>query len=654
MSYAFAKEIISKHRHPQGWVDVEFADGVSEHLIQQVLVNLPIWEIYRSMGMPVLKRHMHEFKVFSKSVCQSILSEVYGDIYLDLDERGLDEFTWRLWHCINYLDDFGTMELAEHHCGISIVDLVEIVQDPVIKPIISVDLDNKYGTNVIEQTISDAKEKLCKALGTRGLLKNEALLHWQQADILNANQLQQVLIALGLRTEVNDKVIPRPVKGSVVSGMQNIVDLAIESQAGRKAAIMNHKAIQTSQYWGRKMHLITAELLRAYMPDCGAHKTIRRTIRASFAKNYVGKFIILDDGSIIPLTSRNIKSFIDHEVNMITPGGCRHTDGVCMVCGGLLLRNLSVRGISEEYPKFLQGFEFKNSNGINIGINSASEVVSQVSQMILSTKHLIKTLSQLYVIPTQATDFLVRKEDGIHLTPEFKNVKEPWSVGILFDDFYGTQSDLLELTEDAALPEDRFSSISSILVKDPSGIMSEFPLIVDGQKPFLTMEFLLYMKEKYIDLVVDENVLWIPMQDIPTIPIFRAAIVNDSTYAYVLSVIKFLESNGLSKYKSFGQALDHFCDLVWSKVPKTNILHLEMILKAHMITDKDRWDIPIVEDLDHVIFGNTPDIIHNRTYSGQFSYEEHKKRFADPTMYTVSRVVGAFDRNYGLSYDWIR
>lgn len=654
MTYEMAKRIVERDRNPQGWVDVDFVDGVRDHLVQQVVIHLPIWEIYRKLGIPVRQAHFFDFKSFSKSVWQHLLTMVYTEYYLTAPDTELDTFAQYIWEATNYIDEFGTTELAEHQCSISIIDLAEIIDDPVVKTIIDgVNLDTRFGTNLVEQSITSARDKLCKVLSTRGAVKNQALLYWQQAGLLNPNQLQQSLLALGLRTEINDRVIQRPVYGSAASGMRDIVDMAIEQQAGRKAASMNHEAIQTSQYWGRKAHILVSTLRKTYYTDCGAHKTIVQHISASNAKNYIGKFIRQNDGSFVPLTHRNICQFVDSNVDMVTVGGCRHTDGVCAVCGGLLLRNISVSGFTVKYPKFLCGFDYDESDGINIGINSAAETVSQISQMILSTKHLIRTLSQVYVVPNEALHLFVRTAHGINLTPQFRKSGN-WKLGVYTEDMYGAQTDLLELTEETTISEERFSSISSLLVKDAEGIISEVPLVVEGQKPFFSMEFLLYMKDHYTELELDDNVLWIPMEGIPDLPVLRAAIVNDSTYAYVLSIIKFLESKILSNYTSFDKALNHFAELVWSKVPKVNIMHLEIMLRAHMVGGVDDWDIPVVDDLNRVTFASSKDVIHNRNYSGQFSFEEHKRRFADPKMYLIPRSQGVFDRNYGICGDWKR
>ena len=629
MNYSTAKNIISRVRHPVGWVTVEFDDGPEDMPIQLVILHLPVWEIYRKLNYPVCKRHiLHDIESFSKASFITMLTNIYLEICMDVPQERMDEFVWALWETINDIDDFGTIELAEHHCSLSLVDLVEIVTDPKLHDIINVDIDPKFGTDVIEHKMTDARNRLCTFLGTRGALQNEALLPYQQAAILNINQIPQVLIAFGLRTEPNDIVIPRPVFGSAISGMRDITDLSIEQQGSRKSAIMNHEAIKASQYWGRKEQLLTCDIAKIYLEDCGSQLTIIVPITATNCRNFVGKFAQLSDGSLELLTKVTVKKYIDTTINIRSVTCCRHRDGVCQVCAGMVTKNISP--------------------GINIGINGASTLVAKVSQMILSTKHLIKTLSQIYQLPVGSKEIFERKEDGIHLFDRVRKQPDQWYMGIYFADLYGSQSDLLEIQDDMSVPEERFSNIKGILIKQADGVMSEIDLTVDDQSPFLTIQFMMYMKDRYKDLDPAEDILWVPMQGMPRLPIFRTSIINDSMFGYVKSVIKFLECGMLCKHKSCSTALMHFSDLVWSKVPNINILHLEIIIRAHMITSNVDWDIPIITDTEKVIFGRTVDIIQNRTYSAFCSLQGHRKQFALPSTYVVPRSQGTFDENFDL------
>lgn len=628
MTREFALRVIQHNRTPQGYVTVEFEDGLKDLPIQLVVLHCPVWEIFRHFGIPVTTSHIsHKVSPMNKKSFMKMVSSTYSAIFpMAKTYEDIQELKDAIWEVLNFYDDLGSTELNEYNCSISLIDLVKLVSQPKVKEIIDVDLDPAKGTKYIESTMANATEKLIKLLSTRGELEENILLDYMECSLLNANQIPQVLIAFGLRTEVNDTVIKLPVTGSSLSGMKNIMEMAVEHQAARKAVYYSHTAIRTSQYFGRKQHLNACIIAKVYDDDCGTTETLPVDITPSNYKNYISKIIRTSDGDVA-LVNENIKNYVDTTVNMYSPITCRHTDGVCAKCFGLLSKNL---------PK-----------GMNIGINAASQMVSQVSQKILSTKHFIKTKSQVYIIPTGANTYLERINSGIALKKMYLKAPSEWYMGFSFKDIKGSITDLHHITEEYSVPEERYSDIQSMFICTPDGAINEHGLVVDGQSPFLTNEFLLYMKEKYNDLKIEDEVIWIPMKDINQIPIFRTTISNDSMMAYVQTVSYFLENGRLAKYHNAADALRDFSDIIYSQVD-VNIVYIETILKAHLITSSDNYSVPIVTDYTNVLFDNTVDIIANRTISCEYALQGLKKFLSTPGTYCVRKDTSVFDRFFGI------
>ena len=97
MSHEFMLKIINKHRFPKGYVTVEFGDGNKDLPIQQVILHLPIWEIYRKFGIVVESCHIHHpVGPVSKKSFVKMLSNVYLDLFtLDIDRKGIQELKCR-------------------------------------------------------------------------------------------------------------------------------------------------------------------------------------------------------------------------------------------------------------------------------------------------------------------------------------------------------------------------------------------------------------------------------------------------------------------------------------------------------------------------------------------------------------------------------
>lgn len=627
MSHEFMLKIINKHRFPKGYVTVEFGDGNKDLPIQQVILHLPIWEIYRKFGIVVESCHIHHpVGPVSKKSFVKMLSNVYLDLFtLDIDRKGIQELKTYLWLAANYYDDFGTNELNEYHCSVSLPELARLVDQEKVKKIIDVDLDASKGTKYIESTLANATEDLIKVLSDRNALKDNVLLEYQQAGILNRNQLPQVLIAFGLRTEINDMVIKKPVTGSSLSGMKDITELGVEQQAARKAVYYSHTAIQTSQYWGRKQQLLACVIKNLYKGFCGTCNTIEYPITSVTASNCIGKNI-LDNGQVVTLLPNNIDKYIDTTVHMFSPITCKHRDGACELCYGILHKNLP--------------------EGTNLGINAASQTVSGVSQMILSTKHFIKTKSKVYEIPLIASKFIERGTNGIYFKQDLYKDKD-WYAGFYFKDIRGTLTDVNHMEDDLPIPEERFSEIVIMYIKDPDGNIIPLELTVENQSPYFTLQFLLWMKQKYSEINSDEAMFWVPMNGCKHIPIFRTTIANDSMMGFVMKVTKFLENGVLTKYKDASQALQAFSTLIYDKV-SVNIVQLEVLLKAHLVTGQSDFSIPVVEDPKNVMFDKTVNIVQNRSLSSMLALQGLKKQLASPYIYTQVRDNNPFDPFFGL------
>lgn len=615
-------------------VTVEFADGNERMHIRHVLIHLPVWEIYRRFGFGITKdKIIHKLGPVSKASFIQLMNTCYMDIFQSII-AGTEELENKqeirdkhqelkdaIWKACGYYNEFGLHEICEYNGTISLVELSRFALQEEIAPILHPNLDETKGTAYIEKQIAYATEDLIKAITTKEL-KHNPLKVFQQAGVINKNQLPQTMIAFGLRTEINDKIIAKPVTGSSLTGFKNVLELGIEQQAARKTEYYSRTAIRKSQYCNRTQQLCASAIQRIYDKPCGTHNTLPYRIDATNYYSCIGKNI-LENGKIVTLMPENVEKYIDKTVNMFSALTCRHTDGVCTRCFGILHYAL---------PK-----------DIGIGLNAASQVISDVGQKILSTKHFIKTLSQEYVLPSFAANFLGQSKSlGIYLKPDIFESDKNFYIGLYFKDLRGSLADLHHINTGMMMPEERYSEIPLMYLKDRNGNVIPLELATEDQAPYLTMQFLLYMKSRYDDIVIDESMFWVPMDRIKHIPILKTTIINDSMMGYVSKVINFLEHKGLTKYKSASAALQQLTSIVYSKV-NTNIVNLEVLLKAHLVTGPDNYSIPVVTDPNQVLFKTTIDINKSRTLSGLLAFQGLKSQLINPNIYTQPRDTGQFD-----------
>lgn len=605
---------------------LELSDSEVTLPIRHAIVHLIFWRNYHAFGVPIRKDHI----VFTNGICSvNIISKFQSMAYRELDDLFPDrenEICLRLFTTINEYNHFIMRHLTQWHSGMDIFSLSKMVTDPKVKKIIDFEIKPEFGTDVIEKMISSANKEFCELISTPGALEHNPLLPYMESDLLNLNQIMQVYVSLGVRTDINDMIVLYPIQSSVMEGMQNIKEYVIESLASKKSHFYNFVAVRDSQYFSRKQHLLTSAIERIYPGNCGTDVTVAFKVTTQNYKYLVGKYIKNDDGTETILTDENLPSYIDKTVHMFSPGTCRYTDGYCEHCGGLMAKYL---------PKEL-----------NVGILSATIVVKDITQLILSAKHFVKTSSIIYKVPQEGLAYFTRKNNEIFWKKDLQKELDKITLGFLLRDVCPLH-DLSLLTEDTEINEEKFSHPSYMVIRKEGMDDIEIPLMTDKTTPHLSAEMLLHMKNNLSNITQDESMKWVPLKGINgSLPIFRSIVANNSMMAFMKSAQTFLQT-GIDRYTSYSKALADFTDIVYSKVG-VHIIHIETMMKAYMVSSQLNYDVPVVTDPENVIFQTNPRIVKNRTVSGELAFQCLLQYLAYPGTFVIPRSQGVFDPFFAI------
>lgn len=632
MSYETTLKLINLDRNVSGVCKVEFADGSVTMPVRPMMLQLPIWEIYRKLGKPVKQKQLFfTGPPFNEEVYSKVLHQVYTECFeAEFGEEYFSDLKDGLWYTINNLDDFGNHELGEYVCGLSILDLATIRQHPKIKEIADVDIREELGVMHIKSVLAKGEKDLYRALGTENFIEDNALYPFISVKALKSSQLFQVMATYGLRTEINDRVIKRPVYGSSLEGLQDVYDFVLENLSARKNVYYAHDAIRLSQYFNREMSLICSVLEHLYAGNCNHEVLLPFVFDETYIDKCYGKYFILPDDperKVRVLMEYNASEYVNKEVEMYSILTCGHTNGICEHCMGLLARN---------YTK-----------GINIGITSSSNLISVISQLILSTKHVDSAVPTVYQVPEPANEWFHVGKNGIKFTTFGAKLMDRMELGFFFHEINCTTGDLQHIHEKMDVPENKYSEIHSILLKDTkTNVIIEVQMDKDGMVPYLTTDFLVYMKNHMQNgIKLDKEVIWVPLTDMikSPIPIMRSTVYNNSMMVFVNHVVNIFKRDHLSKYKNASKALIDLSKIIFDKVTDVNLVQLEVLIRAHMVTSPTNMSIPIVTDVDNVYFRKTKQVIANRTISGQLVHEGHNAHFADAFTFTTLKDQSVLD-----------
>jgi len=610
-----------------GPVTLELADGEITLPIRHAIVHFIFWRNFHEFNIPIRLEHvMFTSGVCSKSIISKLQSQAYKELIILYPEKE-DLIIDRIWRTINEYNQFILIELREWHSSLDILSLVKMMNESKVKEICNVDIITpELGTDVIESLVANKNSQLIEVLAKRGSLKHNILLDYLESQLLNVNQLQQMFISLGVRTDVDDMIVLYPIKSCVMQGLQNVCEYVVESLSAKKSLFYNHVAVKNSQYFSRKQSLATSAIRHIYPGNCGSTLTIPFTITTKNHRNIIGVNILDEDGIHKTLTGSNITKYIDKTVNIFSPLTCRYTDGVCEHCGGLLTKYIP--------------------NKLTIGVMSSILVLSQVTQLILSSKHFVKTKSIIYKLSTEASAYLIKKNNEIYWKKEIWKVFDDLKIGIMLKDMKHL-SDLNLISEDSNTTEERFSRISTLVLKINNEEDIILPLTVEKGVPHFSMEMLYFMKNILKDIATDESMYWIPLKGFNhNEPIFRTIVANDSMMDYVKRASAFLQVD-IEKYTNLQNLLHDFSDIIYSKV-NVNILHLAIMLKAYLVSSKYDYRVPIVKDINDIKLTTNPKCLKFRSESIQMSFQQIVQHLSSPGTYLIPTSPSIMDRFFDL------
>lgn len=612
-----------------GLVDLQLSDGVIRVSKRQALLNLFFWRILTHFNIPIRKDHFIKTEPINNGTLVKRWNKYYEEI-MAMDQHNAKRLKQIVYETLEDLYRWCFDDLLAYVASIDIEDMALIMNDPVMrKEIDSKNEIEKMGkdTSRIEKFIEDHRVVIMNMLGTKGALSHETLLPYQRIGLLNKFQVPQTMYAFGVRTDVNDNIVTKPVIGSAIDGLRDIQEFAVEALSAKKSMFYNQNSVSSSQYFGRKQHLLASSVKNLYKGDCGCSikNLIKFDVTPANSHNLVGK-VIWDTDHYVTLTDSNIKNYEGKTIHMRSPMTCRYKDGVCEVCGGQVLGNVNRK--------------------VLIGILCAIHMIEPVTQMILSTKHLIKTLSLVYAIPDKALEVLrPLGSSDIRWSNAFSRIAHECKIGIPMDCFTRFD-DIAKIRKDKPIPEINYSDITRFHIKR-GDVVKTYDMISDSRTPFLSQEFLWFIKDHLSEKEIVDDALWIPLKGSENLTIFRTIVINDNMVEFVKSVVNFL-GEPITKLTSCSRALSEFSKVIYGKV-SVNIVHLELVLKAYLTTSETDSRIPVVEDPDNVRFGSIDSILSNRHVSVRLGYQAFTKYFKDPASYTRGRSKSPFDLMIGYT-----
>ena len=603
---------------------------------KEVIASRYFWKLHLSYDtLPLLKRHFisshYSNGIFTSSTHRKLLSTILRDIvYLILKEnatpKNIEPILKNIVEIENEFYNAMVSMVPEYYTSVDITDFVEVLTN---KKVIS--SSSVLESNPIQENLISHNNLISKLLNDNRLFKDNSLVKAFRSGSVNKNQVLQCVGARGYVTELDNTTFKIPVKRGFAKGLTDIYDLAAESRSGAKALYFSDSALKNSEYFARRLQLLTMSLTKIIPGDCGSTEYFNWNIKPPVYEGdrmlykgdlpyLVGKIYMDSETNTLKVitNSEEDKSLIGTTIKLRSPFHCKHPDksAICSTCFGELSKNIPEHS--------------------NIGHLSSVSMTQQITQSVLSTKHLdFSTIMNKIVLGYTLAKYLKvsRGGSGYSIKKEINRA----GLKLLISEKELTGLADIHMTDDISkLSPSRLCRIETIIleVDGPKGIM-KVPLDVykDNRKAVFAFKFMEYIKEHGYTTDNHGNIVF----DISEWKLDPFIELPAAQYSYsdhgskIASMIEQTVNNlGDSKTKlTPDYVATELFDLVNSKL-FVNIVFLEIIVYAATVADIYNRNYDLSRHYDNPELYNGTSLIQNRSLSAALGFKAVVARMLDP------------------------
>lgn len=598
---------------------------VNRYLLQLLEKTVP--------DMPIYSRHSatnyYTNGIYTSKTINTTFEVMFEDIirYINGSRALSDKAFETMYDIVTEINNVVIPSKLAYSASLHILDFLEIqFNEELIRSIQKSYLEKTHDTvnesyGILEWNINNLPE-----------LKNNPLAIGYISKTFNPNQVKQMLGPRGYVTEINSKIFQYPISSSFTLGLTDIYDLTIESRSGAKALFLSNKAIQNSEYTARELQLVTMVVEELVDGDCGNTDYLPWKVRTiedagkSDLDNMLGKRYYDPIEKCEKIIRKGDKHLEGTTILLRTSMNCKLTNKkhICTACFGELSYNVH-----------------KHSN---IGHLCTTFVTQQISQSILSTKHLTSsaTSNDLKLTDVAANFFNIKSKIGYAFKPKLiSGSKSKFSLIITQFDAPGLKDINPKINIHTLIPQ-RVTKIASFILSitpdNPKQKTENFNIhIKEGSKyGAFTYEFLQYIVDNgYVLDDYDRYVIdlsnWTSTETILTLPQVEFNFLALSNA--VKSKFKYMKiDKGERSIETQESMLQSIFDLINSKL-NINIALLEVMVYA--------FSIMSIKDRNYDLSRNSVDtqlmsiggILSRRSLGGLYAWERVLGIIISPTVF---------------------
>lgn len=590
---------------------------------KQLIINLPIIVTLNKFNLPYRDKYFITDGINNELIYQKF-SFIYETLIDEVNEYIYQDFKWYIWHAFSWYNNFAINYCQAHHMSIDIENLVKTVKTKPIQDILNRKMNTSSSITAVEKQLLTDRSDLMATLSKLDIPENQfkTLIGLK---LTNEGQLGHLLQMIGYRTNIDDKTIPKLITGNYLDGLSTDFDYITENLSDKKAKIYNKLLMPQTQYWNRKLQLASFNLKTIHKGDCGTSKYNVLFVTQNKIPNIVGKNILINNKSnrYKYITLEHANQLVGKSIKIRSPLSCLHTDGVCEVCGGKLVK-------------------YYMNRLYNVGHVTMLIMNSIVSQNVLSAKHYQTTTSREYIVPVELSNFLKTRGRFVYLDPKIN--KKDFKLGFKIRDAYkliNIDENKIKNFSKQNIYEYNFGVYHSLVMyRKDNQLTEEIDLNCLSMYPKLSRSLIWYLLNNADAISYDQNMLYVDLSNYRGREIFSIPVINYSIKVFYDNITKFYEKE-LGHFVDTDIALDAISGIVYEKF-NVNIVFLELILRA--FTTQNELDLRIGSIENNKTHFNFVDNINKyRNIGNSLAFQGHLGFLRDPAYYLIPKALSPMD-----------
>ena len=496
---------------------------------------------------------------------------------------------------------------------------------------------------------------------------NNKVADGYRSKTMKPGQVMQILGSRGIITDINGNIYKKPVASGFGSGLYNIGELVMESQAAAKSQKATTTGVSLSEYFARKVQLVAARIERVVDGDCGQTDYIDWEVLPECKDDYnphkshlpalVGKYYYDPETKTEKCITLADTHLYNKKIKLRVAYKCQYKDSrcICTKCLGKMAYSI-----------------FRHTH---IGHLAATNLSEPISQGILSLKHNTASASSsgISINKEARMDLEIKEGDDMHVFLRRKGIqikingekeivydnKRDFSLAIKVPN--GSARGLADITPQTDVKRFAPAAVSVIwemyIVKTnkTTGEVIELPVDIKkaGRCGSFTTNFLEYIQkvgytldaDEYLTIQVDDWDYSQPLIILPDVEYNHVNFLHNVSALFGSSTM----GSGVGRQKKTEDVPEDtvatqegFLYRLFTEVNnrlEVNIAMFEVIVAAFSVANYEANDFAIGHAAPTASTRNILTILHNTSAGGAYAYEKHMDYMLNPGTFDLTNNV---------------